>query len=146
MKIHTTLMSAIVLLVFLLTPVYIFASQIPKDSPLAVTYEIQTNEILKFVSSGITTFNFKPINITNSNKIDHWKVLVYCDEDVSVTVNNLKGNNCGQKMPISGGSLENFSLSLSNPTDKKIFFSFKLKAYDKDGRWLHSESKVFRWK
>lgn len=139
-------MSAIVLLVFLLTPVYIFASQIPKDSPLAVTYEIQTNEILKFVSSGITTFNFKPINITNSNKIDHWKVLVYCDEDVSVTVNNLKGNNCGQKMPISGGSLENFSLSLSNPTDKKIFFSFKLKAYDKDGRWLHSESKVFRWK
>jgi hypothetical protein len=35
---------------------------------------------------------------------------------------------------------------LTNVTGKTTGFSLKLKAYDKSGKWLHSEKESFRWK
>ena len=119
------------------------ASQMPNDSSSAVTYKIQTKEIINFEKSGITRFNFQPSGVVNPEAIDHWKILVYCDEVVFISVDELKENSCGKKVSFSRDLLNGFFLSFSKKSNKKAFFSFKLKAYDKDDNWLYTEKKAF---
>jgi hypothetical protein len=108
-------------------------------------FKVNTIEISKIEGSDTTRFTFVPTEIQNVQNIAYWKVRVYCEDHVSITVNDLKDNVCNKVVRIEGFNGP-FFLNFNNDTTKTTPFSFKLKAYDKDGNWLHSEKKSFQWK
>ena len=122
------------------------ASTISVETTSPVSFGVDITDINKMLSTGLTRFDFKIVDVVNGSLIDHWKIRISCEKQVSVTVDNQSQNGCGKAIEISPASIDDFSVSLSNPTKKTVGFSFKLKAYDVNGKWLHSEKESFRWK
>ena len=110
------------------------------------SFGVEVTTINKILSTGATQFNFEPVNIKNNASIDHWKIRVYCEDAIIIRVNGLTENSCGKAVQVANTANNKFFVSMMNPTGKTTGFSFKLKAYDKNGRWLHSEKESFRWK
>jgi len=117
------------------------------STPTGITFDVKITEIAKIENTNQTRFSFEPIAITNTQNINHFKIRVYCEEPTtSVTVNTLTENMCGKATRIEKTADNKSFVILSNPTGKTVGFSFKLKAYDKNGNWLHTEREGFRWK
>lgn len=91
-------------------------------------------------------FGFKPIHLVNTQNIASWKVRVYCDKSMKMAVNQANKDHCGQAVTIPATTAQNFSVTFKNGTADMKDFSFKLKAYDKNGKWLHTATKNLRWK
>jgi uncharacterized protein YcfL len=109
-------------------------------------FDIKITSIKQFPNSNSTTFEFEPVNVKTSPNIDHWKIRVWCENNISVVVGSSVVNNCGTAVMIKNSTSNKFSLTLNNPTKQLTNFSFKLKAYDATGKWLHSEKESFMWR
>jgi hypothetical protein len=112
----------------------------------ATAFDIKVSEIGKVNGTNQTRFSFQPITVANPQNIDHWKIRVYCENGINVSVNAFNTNGCGKATQLATTTDNKFSVTLSNPTTHTVGFSFKLKAYDKNGKWLHTERQAFRWK
>jgi hypothetical protein len=115
-------------------------------SQLKSGFNIKTNSINQVTDTNTTQFELIPINILNPQKINYWKVRIYCGKGVGVKVNKSDKNNCGQAVTLLRTDTEAFSLLFENNTKTKAKFSAKLKAYDINGKWLHTATKNFIWK
>ncbi len=71
---------------------------------------------------------------------------MYCDKKISLNTVNNDENKCGQAVTSSTSTLSVFSLFFNSSENQMHKFSFKLKAYDVNGKWLHTEKKSFNWK
>lgn len=111
-----------------------------------VDFDIEVVDITKILTTGNTIFNFSTVNVVNEDAIDHFKIRVYCKEKFTLKFNALVENSCGKVIKIPKAQKDAFSLDMKNETGNRVNFSFKLKAYDKDGKWLHSEKQSFNWK
>jgi hypothetical protein len=120
--------------------------QVQNDSTPQSSFEVKITEITKVNGADKTRFSFEPVSVINPQNIAYWKVRLYCQEKIDIRVNELDKNVCNKAVRVEPGTADKFSLLFSNPTGKTTPFSFKLKAYDKDGNWLHSEKKSFQWK
>lgn len=111
------------------------------------TFDVSVTGITKVASPGRgSVFSFKPVNIKNEQNIAYWKVRTYCDMSVEATVSGSKGDNCGTAVDIPYSATNTFAILFKNKSNQMKSFAFKLKAYDKNGVWLHTAEKNFRWK
>lgn len=111
-----------------------------------VSFDIKMFEIGKITGTEKTSFSFEPTNIKNSQEINHWKIRVYCTDPITITMSSLIENLCGKAVRMENSVINKFSLALLNQTQNTVGFSFKLKAYNKEGKWLHTEKQSLQWK
>lgn len=116
----------------------VYASEIP--------FSVETSSILRASVVDDVRFDFKTKGIKDFSNVSYFKMRTYC-EDPSIRLNlvNFEGNRCGNAVRLDKASATSFSLILDNPTNNSVNFSFKLKAYDKNGKWIHTEKKSFNW-
>lgn len=139
----------ILLAAFLLIPSGGANAQLRINVPEAeddALFDLELVSAEKIKDTNLTRFELEPINIKNNQSIDHWKIRVWCDEVVTVTINDGTTNSCGSALMAKNNTSNKFFLTFSNSTTMPAAFSLKLKAYDKDGNWLHSEKESFIWK
>lgn len=111
-------------------------------------FEVKTDSIVDYVNYDITQFLISvDVNESgSSNIIAYWKVRLYCEDDVVLGLNSHTENNCNQAVTIQKSDLKNFSLFMQTGDDELKKISYKLKAYDDEGKWLHTEGQSFHWK
>lgn len=109
-------------------------------------FDVSLSKAATSASTGQTRFDFVVTDIKPAPVISYWKIRVWCEKGVSIFLVGSEGNRCGQAVDITSFPKNSFSLSMDNRTGKTTGFSFKLKAYDLNGKWLHSEKESFRWK
>lgn len=112
---------------------------------IPVSFNIQFGEIKKDDSGKTTHFNFRTMNITNSDQIGHWELRTWCEGDLSIKVSSALDEMCNKVAFLNTEQAKNFDLSMTNNTSERARFSFKLKAFDHNDRWLYSERKNFIW-
>ncbi|MDQ3089589.1 MAG: hypothetical protein M3Q24_00340 [bacterium] len=109
------------------------------------SFEVNTKGIYKILNTNITRFDFETNEIADIEKIGYWKIRITCEENANVSAAGMM-NHCGQALNFLPGQTPSaFSLFLTKSKDEDVKFSFKLKAYDKAGKWLNSEKKAFLW-
>jgi hypothetical protein len=112
----------------------------------ASLFKIKTAGINKIANTPNTRFDFVVSDIATPNTIGYWKLRVWCEKGVKVLLDSISGDRCGEAIDMRSIPQNMFSLSMNNNTGKTLSFSFKLKAYDVNGKWLHSERAGFHWK
>lgn len=134
------------LLAAVVSPLGADAAMILSVKPLEASFKISLAGINKIKDTDTTVFGFKPEAVTNAQNIAYWKVRVSCDDRISIAANGVAGNSCGKAVQVQNASPSLFEFSMTNTTGKTAAFSLKFKAYDKNGKWLHSEEQSFQWK
>ena len=109
------------------------------------SFSVKPTGILRSTMTDNVEFNFSTIIPKDSSQIAYFKLRTYCDKSIRVSLTGFEGNRCGTAARIEKNYIEFFSLTLDNPTNHSVNFSFKLKAYDKNGKWIHTEKKSFNW-
>jgi hypothetical protein len=104
------------------------------------TLGASTDEVTKNV-----LFSFQPTDVVNAQNIAYWKVRSYCGLGMELSVNKAKEDHCGKAVTLPVTLSNSFSLLYNNNSSQMKNFSFKLKAYDKNGKWLHTVKRSFRW-
>jgi len=131
---------------FFILPFLTNATTVVTTGPQSVSYGVSTTLIADIKGTNLTRFFFQPTDIVNNSRVSYFKIRVYCeDHATSITVNNMVDDSCGKAVRLEKQSINNSFITFSNPSANTVGFYFKLKAYDSEGKWLHSEKKAFRW-
>ena len=119
-------------------------SEVSKDIPDTV----HLKDVNQIVGTNTYRFKFETAAIQNSN-IDHWEVRVSYDPGVHMTYGQMQMPfaKSGAALELPGSQAPNtFLLYMTKPTlDKRVHFSFKLKAFDKNREQLYVDRKAFIW-
>ena len=138
---------AVIFIVFPLIDIQAAENVLIGNSISDPSFDVKVLDVNKVTDTDFTVFSFETRDIANPSLIGFWKIRVYCDKGVSIAINGFTGNNCGKAVFMENTKKnEKFFLSFLNTKPKSTNFSFKLKSYDKNGEWLHSEKESFRWK
>ena len=116
-----------------------------KIASAEVSFETNVFEI-RNSGSNDTEFTIALDSIVEKEQISHWKVRSYCDKGVTIQVTASSTNDCKKAVRIESLTNDMFSFLFKNKDSKMKNFSVKLKAYDKKGKWLHTEKESFKWK
>lgn len=123
------------------------ASPVNASVKASESFDIEILQIIKNLKEDETRFYFKPSSVVAPQNIGYWKVRIYCEDGAKeLRINDIAGNSCGKVSDIATTSINSSFITFVNKTDKTTGFSFKLKSYNKEGKWLHTEKKSFRWK
>lgn len=109
-------------------------------------FETSVASISEIRDMNITQFDIKVENIIQSNAITYWKVRSYCDKNMSLHINTSDLDNCGKAVRLDSLTNNSFTLLFDNKNTQIKNFSIKLKAYDQNGKWIHTEQESFGWK
>ncbi|HLP43703.1 MAG TPA: hypothetical protein VK145_00275 [Candidatus Nanoarchaeia archaeon] len=111
------------------------------------SFDVNLKAVNKIAFTNKAKFDFEVANVVNPTNIATWKMRVSCDGKIDVGFNQTTPNICGKLITIPVAQAKNFSLYMTRQEvkSKGVGFSFKLKAYDKNGKWLHSEEERIRW-
>jgi len=82
----------------------------------------------------------------DSSKATSWTARSYCEDDMQLQFNLVGTNDCQKNVKLNFFAENMFFVLFRNETGELKDFSFKLKAYDEAGKWIHSEKKSFGWK
>jgi hypothetical protein len=132
----------------LLTP-FTSNAEIRPSVSVGSLFEVNMSGANKIKDSDATLFNFDIANLKNADKIGSFKMRIWCGEGVSVQTDfsaSIDFNECGKLVDMGTSTINKFALTFNNNAQKIAPFSFKLKAYDRNGKWLHSVKKSFQWK
>jgi hypothetical protein len=109
-------------------------------------FETKIQQIAGVEGTDLTLFYFSPVGIQDNSKIASWKVRFYCDEDMSMRFIDVSKDNCNKAVSFANtANLPNFIL-FENKNQETKKFTFALKAYDKNGKWIHTDRNNFNWK
>ncbi len=109
-------------------------------------FTLQTGLIVNYIDYDVTKFDILvEKNPVKNTTISYWKVRVYCEDGIFVTLTNLSEDHCGRAITLSNPDLEKFSLFFKSSKDSNSRFSYKLKAYDSEGDWLETQEQSFSW-
>ncbi len=109
-------------------------------------FETKIQKIAALEGTDMTLFYFSPVEIQDNSKIASWKVRFYCDEYMTMRFVDVSKDNCNKAVSFTNSSnLPNFIL-FENKNQEQKKFTFALKAYDKDGKWIHTDKNNFSWK
>jgi hypothetical protein len=116
-----------------------------KIASAQVSFETSVLDITK---SGLsdTQFTISIDTINQKENIAYWKVRSYCDSKMTIQLTASSTNDCGKAVRFDSLTDNAFSFLFNNKDSKLKNFSLKLKAYDKNGKWLYTEKESFRWK
>ena len=113
--------------------------------PNATSFDVKTIGVKTDSVTKNTLFSFQPVDIANPQNIAYWKVRSYCGLGMELSVNGVKEDHCGTAVTLPVTLSNTFSLLYNNNSSQMKQFSFKLKAYDKNGKWLDTVERNFRW-
>lgn len=136
---------SIALLLFSVTVVDAQASISPVVSKKTV-FDTQIMDISNSSDANKVQFSVGVNNITNPNNIAYWKVRSYCDDKMTIQLSASSTNDCGKAVKLNSLKNNSFSFLFKNKTSQNKNFAIKLKAYDINGKWLHTEREGFSWK
>lgn len=90
--------------------------------------------------------NFSVNVIPQDARINTWKVRFFCDGKFTVSMPTEMENVCERAIDMTSTQIQNFKFTTSRQKGGAGLepFSFKIKAYDAERQWLHTEEKVFR--
>jgi hypothetical protein len=124
----------------------VFVSTISLFASAATFFDTRVIGISDVLGEGVTRFDIKAVNIDDSQEIDNWKIRFYCDENMKLIFSPLTESVCGRAIRLDALNKDSFFFSFENQNEVTKKFSVKLKAYDKNGNWLHSEKESFTWR
>ncbi len=141
---------------FLLSPAFVFANSINISNVSVVSstmakettpfFETKVQKISAIEGADMTLFYFSPEEIKDNSKIASWKVRFYCDKDMTMRFIDISNDSCNKAISFANSNnLPNYILFQNKNQDTKKF-SFALKAYDKNGKWIHTDKNNFSWK
>ena len=107
-------------------------------------FGVNLKEINKIQGTNTLQLEFETVDMKPNTGIDHWKIRMWCEGNVQVGLTRLN-NHCEQVVTIPAASVRDFMIFATKVKGERTEFSFKLKAYDKAGKWLHSEEERFQW-
>lgn len=109
-------------------------------------FDVDIKKVVSIDGTNLTLFYFAPTDIQDNAKIANWKVRFYCDEDMSMRFIDVSKDSCNKAVSfVNSNNLPGFILFENKTPDTKQF-TFALKAYDKDGKWIHTKRSNFSWK
>lgn len=109
------------------------------------SFSIKLKEVNKIFGTNTYRFDFETKVASNSG-VTHWEVRIWCEDGVTVGFNQNILDQCNQGNVVLDQNPESFLVFLNKSKDEeRAKFSFKLKGFDKDGKWVHSEKKSFVW-
>ena len=114
-------------------------------SATSTSFDIRTIGVSTDKVTKDTLFMFQPTDIVNGQNIAYWKVRSYCDMGMELSVNMAKEDHCGTAVTLPVTLSNSFSILYDNRSNIMKEFSFKLKAYDRNGKWLHTVTRNYRW-
>ena len=132
-----------VALLILVSPSALFAGTIDITIPF---FETKIQKISSIQGTNLTLFYFSPVNIYDNSKIASWKVRFYCDENMSMRFIDLNKDNCNKAVDFANTASKSYFILFENDSDDIKKFTFALKAYDKEGKWIHTDRNNFNWK
>lgn len=107
-------------------------------------FKVETKAINRISGTNKTRFDFNTIQ-SLPLKVSQWKLRVWCDKGAQVSFGKAVENVCGKVVAVPVTAVTNFSLVMAKTnTQGSSGFSFKLKGYDKNGKWVESADKAFR--
>jgi hypothetical protein len=131
-----------VALSFLLVPSLSFAVTAEIQKPF---FDLEIKDIVGIDGTDLTLFYFAPINIQDSSKISSWKVRFYCEDDMKIRFYDVSKDSCGEAVDMINSGNNSFFMLFENKGGESKNFSIALKAYDKEGKWIHTERQRFGW-
>ena len=135
------------ILLVLMCPFLVGAQEHSKQASTSpVSFSTKVSNILYYKDIKKTQFFIRAEDIVNSENIAYWKVQSYCDKRMTVQVTASSTNDCGKFIQIDSLADNSFYFLFGNQDNKTKNFSVKLKAYDKNGKWIHAERIGFGWK
>lgn len=109
-------------------------------------FDVDIKKVVNIEGTDLTLFYFSPTGIKDNSKIASWKVRFYCDEDMSMRFIDVSKDSCNKAVSfVNSADLPGFILFENKTPDTKRF-TFALKAYDKDGKWIHTKRSNFSWR
>jgi hypothetical protein len=131
-----------------LLPVFSFAQSV--ELPETELFNLENTGIRSYNSYGVSVFDFKITDIQNADEIAYWKIRTTCDQGIDLWVpENILDNNCNQAVNFEN-FLESNQFSIvyrnNNSDNDTVKFAIKLKAYNSQGDWLHTETESFTWR
>lgn len=137
----------------LILSLFIFSILVLPNSVFAKTiilkkekfFEVELRQV-DVVDETKDAFYFSPIKIQDESRIASWKVRFYCDKNMSMSFMNSNINSCGKAVSFVNTANKELYVVFDNQDHQNKKFKFALKAYDKNGKWIHTERKSFSWK
>lgn len=109
-------------------------------------FDISVSDITYYEDIKKTQFSLNIEDVTNPQNITYWKVRTYCDDKITIQLNASSTNDCNKTIRLNSITNNTIPFLFKNKTNKSKDFSIKVKAFDKDGKGLHSEKIGFGWK
>lgn len=113
-----------------------------EEKPL---FDVKVEKIVSLEGTNLSLFYFSPKDIQDNSKIDSWKVRFYCDKDMNMKFVDLAKDSCNTAVSFKNSSTLPNIILFQNENDGNKKFTFALKAYDKNGKWLHTKKSNFVW-
>ena len=114
------------------------------DTDQVTAFNTNVKDINLIKNINLTKFDIKVENI--SKQVSFWKVRAYCDKDMFIQLTSSSTNDCGKTVSVNLSKDNLYSFWLKNKDNLNKKFSVKLKGYDQNGHWIHSERERFIWK
>lgn len=137
MKIVKVFVSVVILLSLAL-------SSSASSLPTGVSFDTKVSSIYKLKSG--TRFDIGVGQIVNADEVSYWKIRVYCDRDIDIKFVDGGESTCDKATKFDSLGDSGYSFYFNNKDDRAKKFSLKLKAYDVEGKWLHTEKESFTWR
>lgn len=131
---------------FCFSIVFVEAGVIVTNQKHITSFETRVGEINRIGKTKDIKFDIAVSNIVSPENIEYWKIRTYCDKDMSIRYGTSTSSMCGKAFNIKELNSNMFSFLFTNNTNDLKSFSVKLKAYNKNGKWLYTEKESFRWK
>ncbi len=137
MKKLTTL---IFLLAFLIIPTLTFAQTNEEGF-----FDVDIKKIVGIEGTDLTLFYFSPINIKDDLKIKSWKVRFYCEDDMTMRFIDVSKDSCNKAVSYQNSDKKDSFILFENKTESSKKFTFAVKAYDENGKWIYTKKSNFVW-
>ena len=118
----------------------IFVEKKPQGS-----FSISTSDTVFYRDIKSTQFTLNIEDIKNLENVSYWKVSAYCDEKMTIQLTPVDPDICIKAIKIKELPNNKLPFLFKNKTSKSKDFYLKIKAFDKYGKGLGSESIGFGW-
>lgn len=108
-------------------------------------FTVDLKGVNRITDTNVYRFDFKTNSAVNKG-IQQWEIRMWCEDGITVSFNKKGVDQCNSGNITVEQTPDFFSIFLTkSQINKRTNFSFKLKAFGADGRWLHSEKRAFIW-
>jgi hypothetical protein len=105
--------------------------------------DLKTSIVNKIENTNLILLKLDVLNIDLA-EIKYWKIKGFCEEGVDVYFKDFIDYECNKYAKIDFSNSKSLVFLLNNK-DKVNKFNLKLKAYNKEGKRIYNQNKLFLW-